>query len=97
MMQLDLFGTTLAVSRWPGDGPFKAKPANVWHDRSNGSDVLTWFDGVGHCQAACAPCRHCGVWHPLDPVNHDPVFYSPIDTAKAYRCPHGEGWWEGSG
>lgn len=83
-LQLDLFGTAPAVSRWPGDGPH---PATVWRD-DGATTIQRFFDGDGWCQMQCAPCRRCGVWHPIDYEWGG----SGASRAEAYRCPHGKGW-----
>lgn len=90
MIQGDLFGASPVVSRWPGDGPF---PSTVWRQEENGTAIRRWFDGKGWCQALCAPCDRCGVWHPLDHRNDHPTHYVPTAYASAMRCPGGAGWW----
>lgn len=84
-VQLELFGTAPAVSRWPGDGPH---PSTVWRD-DGATTIRRFFDGDGWCQMECAPCRHCGVWHPLD------IEWGVGGSgrrAEPWRCAHGEGW-----
>lgn len=83
--QLDLFGVAPLVSRWPGDGPYQSE---VWRD-DGATAIRRFFDGKGWCQALCAPCSRCGVWHPLD------YEWGPGGgpVARDYRCPLGDGWW----
>lgn len=83
-LQLDLFGTAPAVSRWPGDGPH---PSTVWRDDGT-TTIRRFYDGVGWCQALCAQCRRCGVWHPLDLE----FGTGKLSSLHAMRCPGGAGW-----
>lgn len=86
-IQLDLFSAVApVVSRWPGDGPY---PSEVWRD-DGATTIRRFFDGSGWCQCNCAPCRRCGLWHPLG------FEWGPGggDREEAYRCPGGAGWWQ---
>lgn len=83
--QLEMFGAAPLVARYPGDGPF---PSEVWRDEGDGRQIRRWFDGVGWCQMLCAPCKSCGIYHPLD-LNWGSNSYA----ARASRCPTGQDDW----
>jgi hypothetical protein len=83
-VQLELFGPAPVVSRWPGDGPH---PSTAWRD-DGATTIRRFFDGDRWCQMLCAPCRPCGVWHPLD------LAWDGKGGVRAqpWRCQYGEGW-----